>query len=156
MHTQRIAQCGPAPSCNFPRPASTGSMCQDWAMERSRSINCPGLSLDIIALHGGVRVICCARCPRCPRGHAPLFSGGVAAFSVRRGEQGRSWGLVTGGPGGIKRSRVTEHHLGVECPHVTMCTIRQILHTLNVSFNLYHQTNCCIAYYKTCPTCSVL
>ena len=112
MHTQRIAQCGPAPSCNFPRPASTGSMCQDWAMERSRSINCPGLSLDIIALHGGVRVICCARCPRCPRGHAPLFSGGVAAFSVRRGEQGRSWGLVTGGPGGIKRSRVTEHHPG--------------------------------------------
>ena len=34
---------------------------------------------------------------------------------------------------------------GERSPYVTMCPIYQILHTLNVFFNLYLQTICCIA-----------
>ena len=97
-------------------------------------------------------------CPvsRCPRGHGPLFSGGVGAFSVRREEQGRSWAWSPGGPGGILVEQGNGSSFGEESPHVTMCPIQQILHTLNVFFNLYLQTICSIAPYETCPTCSVL
>ena len=112
MHTQRIAQCAPAPSCNFP-PARLHWLHVPRLGHGEEQINQLPRSLTghYCITRGCPGDLLCPVSPMSP-GTRSIVLGRGGSFLCPERRTGAELGLVTGEPGGIKRSRVTEHHPG--------------------------------------------